>query len=221
MSTQTIRPHRPSIRWLALAGIIGPALFIMTVIAIGARQDGYSHVWQAISELGGVEAQYPVLQNVNFLMMGFSMLVLAWALYESLGGPLTGPALLAFFGLAGGIAQGLLPCDIACRGETPVGLLHNVTGVAGFVAAITGMLVFARRWQLDETWRLHARFTRLAAVLAVTAFISFILVSALMPSGPRGLVQRIFVGTLLVWLMVTSWRLWNRPSAVPRERVSA
>jgi hypothetical membrane protein len=201
MSTQTIRPHRPSIRWLALAGIIGPALFIMTVIAIGARQDGYSHVWQAISELGGVEAQYPVLQNVNFLMMGFSM--------------------LAFFGLAGGIAQGLLPCDIACRGETPVGLLHNVTGVAGFVAAITGMLVFARRWQLDETWRLHARFTRLAAVLAVTAFISFILVSALMPSGPRGLVQRIFVGTLLVWLMVTSWRLWNRPSAVPRERVSA
>ena len=211
MSTQVIGTRNLWIRRFALAGIGGPAIFIVMVIAIAAREDGYSHVWQAISELGGVEATYPAIQNMNFLLMGLSMLMLSWALYQRFGDSPTGPVLVALFGLAGGIAQGLLPCDVGCRGATPVGLLHNVIGLIGFVAVITSMLVFARRWQLDETWRPHARFTRLVGVLAVAAFVSFIVVAAVLPNGPRGLVQRLFVGALLVWLMVTSWRLRSMP----------
>lgn len=219
MSTNAERSHQTRTRWLALAGVAGPALFILMVTALGARQDGYSHVWQAISELGGVEATYPTFQNTNFLVMGGSMLMLSVALYRSFGGSVLGPVLLAVFGLAGGIAQALFPCDVACRGATPVGFLHNATGVTGFVAAIASMLVFARRWQRDEEWRPHARFTRQAALLAVTAFVAFIVVSAVAPTGPRGLVQRIFVGTLLTWVMATSWRVWTHQTAAAKHWV--
>lgn len=194
-------------RWAALSGIGGPALFTLTVIAIAARQDGYSHVWQAISELGGTGAAFPAIQNMNFLMLGVSVLVLSWVLHRRLGGSAKAPLLLAVFGLAGGIAQGLLPCDVGCRGATQIGLLHNITGITGFVAIVAAMMLFARRWQLEAAWREHARFTRRAAAVAVIALVSFILVSAALPSGPRGLVQRIFVGALFAWLMVTSWRL--------------
>lgn len=214
MSTRSIQPQSPWIRWAALPGFIGPALFILTVITLGARQEGYSHVWQAISELGGVGATYPAIQNVNFLMLGVCVLVLSWALNRRSGGSATGPALLAVFGIAGGIAQGLLPCDAGCRGSTMTGLLHNVTGLVGFAAVIAAMMSFARRWQLDPTWRSHARFTRQAAVVAVLALALFIVVSAVAPGGPRGLVQRVFVGALLVWLMVTSWRLRSRQAVV-------
>jgi hypothetical membrane protein len=214
MSTRSLRPESPWMRWAALPGLVGPALFILTVITIAAMQDGYSHVWQAISELGGVEGKYAAFQNVNFLMLGLSVVALSWALHHRLGGAVLAPALLAVFGLSGGIAQGLLPCDAGCRGATLTGLLHNITGITGFIAVILAMTAFARRWQLDPIWRGHARFTRQAAALAVAGLVSFIIVSAALPTGPRGLLQRVFVGALFVWLMVTSWRLHTRQVTV-------
>ena len=167
-----------TVRWLALGGVLGPAMFVVIVMVAGLLYEGYSHVSQSISELGGEGAEYALLQNINFLTLGVLVLGSAWALARVLGGSIVGPLLIGAFGLSSSIANGLLPCDLGCEGQTTVGLLHNITGITGFVAAIAGMLLLARRWRTDSRWQSHVGFTRAAAFVALAGLIGFVAMKA-------------------------------------------
>lgn len=205
-------------RLLALGGMVGPVLFVVVIIVAGVLYEGYSHVSQAISELGGEGAEYGLLQSINFIAIGVFTLGFAWALARDLGGSIVGPLLIAVFALSSSIANGLLPCDLGCEGQTTVGLLHNVTGITGFVAAIAGMLVLARRWRADPRWRSHVAFTRGAAFVALAGLIAFIGTKASDAEAIDGLVQRVFVTAILAWVFVTSVRLHRLAS---RREVAA
>ncbi len=202
--------HSQAVRMAALGGVIGPILFAVMVIVNGVVYDGYSHVGQKISELGGEGAEYAILQNINFVMIGVLTIGFSWALARDLGPPYLGPALIGIFGLFSSIANGLLPCDVGCQGETTVGLLHNVTGLSGFIAAIVGMFVLARRWRDDPTWQSHARFTRAVALVAVGSLAWFVITQALDTQSLAGLAQRIFAGGLLLWIAVTAWKTYRQ-----------
>lgn len=202
--------HGRSIRVAALGGVIGPTLFAVLVIVNGVVYDGYSHVGQKISELGGEGAEYAILQNINFIMLGVLTIGFSWALARVLGPPYLGPALIGIFGLFSSIANGLLPCDVGCQGATTVGLLHNVTGLSGFIAAILGMFVLARRWRDDPIWQSHARFTRTVAFVAIGGLAGFVITQVLDAQSLAGLAQRIFAGALLLWIAVTAWKLYRQ-----------
>jgi hypothetical membrane protein len=195
-------------RAAAQGGMVGPALFVAIVMLGGWLSDGYSHAGQKISELGGVGADYAALQNVNFIVLGILVLGFTWTLGRHLGPPYHGPVLLSLFGVLSCIANGLLPCDAACVGETPVALAHNVTGLLGFVAAIVGMIVLARRWRHDPRWRYHVAPTIGVVIVALVGLIWFIASQATDPHDPLGgLAQRVFVGALLLWIARTAWLL--------------
>ncbi len=195
------------VRLAVFGGIIGPVLFVMLVIVGGGLYDGYSHVSQTISELGGDGAEYALLQNFNFIVIGTLVIGFSWALAGVLGPPYLGPALIGFFGVSSSIANGLLPCDAGCEGETTVGLLHNITGLAGFIAAIAGMFILARRWRDDPLWKSHVGFTRSAAFMAVGGLAWFVITQALDAEPLTGIAQRVFVSALLLWTAVTAWKL--------------
>lgn len=199
--------HGGAVRLAAMGGVIGPTVFAALVVLGGALYRGYSHAGQKISELGGEGAEYAMLQNVNFVLLGVSVIGFAWALAQVFGPPYWGPALIGVFGLSSAIANGLLPCDAGCQGETTIGLLHNITGLIGFVAAIVGMFVLARRWRDDPNWRNHAGFTRGAAFVASAGFVWFFATQAMDAQSLSGIAQRTFVGALLVWIIVTAVRL--------------
>ena len=197
-------------RWIrraAIGGVVGPVLFVFGVIAAGAMYDDYSHVDQKISELGGDGAQHAIVQNVNFVVLGVLVLGFAWALARVCGRPLTGPALIAYFALSSCIANALLPCDPGCEGESTVGVLHIVTGLLGFIAAIAGMFVLARRWRSEPEWSTHARVTKGAALAGSIGLVGFVVTQAANATTYSGLAQRSFVIVLLAWIAVTALRL--------------
>ena len=197
----------------ATAGVVAPLLFVAVVVVAGFLFDGYSHVDDKISELGGVEASDAWLQTANFFVLGALVLWFAWALVRHLGTPWLGAALIGFFGFSSGILNGVFPCDADCAGATTVGLLHNLTGLAGFLAAITGMILLARRWRTETEWQGHVRFTRGAIVLAVVGLIWFIAMEATGAQQWSGLAQRTFVVALLSWIFVTALRLRRQATA--------
>lgn len=205
-----------AVRLAALGGVIGPIVFVILVVLGGGLYEGYSHAGQKISELGGEGAEYALLQNLNFVLLGVSVIGFAWALAQVFGPPYWGAALIGIFGLSSGIANGLLPCDADCQGETTIGLLHNITGLAGFVAALVGMFVLARRWRDDPTWRSHVGFTRGAAFVAIAGLIWFVVTQALDAQSLSGIAQRTFVGALLLWITVTAARLTREVSTTDR-----
>ncbi len=216
MSTGT--QHAPAgtnlMRWAARGGVVGPTIFVGLVVLGAGLSDGYSHLSQKISELGGEGADFAALQNANFILLGILVIGFAWALGRTLGPPHHGAALLAVFGVSSCIANGLLPCDVACRGETPVALAHNITGVLGFVAAIAGMRILARRWHHDPRWRHHAAPTNLAAVACILGLLWFIATQALDAHSLGGLAQRAFVSALLLWIARTAWLLDRQLASV-------
>lgn len=197
-----------AVRLAAFGGVIGPILFAVMVIIGGAVYDGYSHISQKISELGGEGAEYAIIQNLNFVMLGVFVLGLSWALARVLGPPYLGPALVGYFGLILAV-HSVLPCDPRCNGQTTIGLLHNVTGISAFIATIAGMFVLARRWRHDADWGSHARLTRRIAFVAIGGLAWFVITQAL-EFSLGGIAQRVFVGALFLWIALTAWHLYRQ-----------
>ena len=114
----------------------------------------------------------------------------------------------AFFGLygLGGILVGIFPTDevdAAGRVESPtsVGTVHIVVSALAFVFGIAGMFVLSRTFKRDARWR---AFWPWSLVLAVAALVGFFLQSEV---PWVGLSQRIFVGTITLWLVLVAFRL--------------
>lgn len=204
---QHARDETRLMRWAARGGVAGPAIFAGVVVLGASLSDGYSHLSQKISELGGEGAEFAALQNANFILLGILVIAFAWALGRTLGPPHHGAALLTVFGISSCIANGLLPCDVGCSGETPVALAHNVTGVLGFLSAIAAMRILARRWRHDPRWEHHATVTNWAAVASILGLLWFIATQALDAHALGGLAQRVFVSALLLWVARTAWLL--------------
>jgi hypothetical membrane protein len=206
-STSTASWQRTLDRLAALGGVIGPVLFAVLVVVGGWLTDGYSHTAQAISELGATGAGYAWLQGIAFVLLGASVVGFAWALARALVPPLWGPLMIGVFGVTVVLAGTVLPCDAGCQGQTTVGLLHNATGIAGFVSAIGGMFLLGRRWTSDPTWASHVGFTRGATFIALVGLLAFIATRALEGDAVAGAAQRLFVVPLLLWVVVTAARL--------------
>jgi hypothetical membrane protein len=208
--------------WAARGGVVGPALFVSGVVLAGMLYDGYSHTSQKISELGGAGAEFAFGQNVNFVLLGTLVIGFTWALGRTLGPRYLGARLIAVFGISSCIANGLLPCDIACVGETPVAQAHNITGVVGFLAAIAGMIVLARRWRDDPRWQHHVTATILAVSVSAAGLIWFIVTQVLDPLHPlSGVAQRTFVAALLSWIARTAWLLDRQLTTTAHERTAS
>lgn len=204
------------VRWAALGGVVGPLVFVTLVIVGGVIYDGYSHASQKISELGGEGAEHAIVQNLNFAVLGVLVLGFAWALANTFGPPHVGALLIGFFGLIL-LVHSVVHCDEGCEGETTVGLLHNVTGIAGFVAALTGMVMLARRWRPDPAWRSHADFTLGIFVVALAGLVWFVATQATDSESLAGIAQRVFAGALLLWIAVTAARLVVELHSRPTE----
>ena len=100
------------LKFLALCGVAAPIVFGILATVAGFTYQGYSHGTQAVSELGGVEAQYPLLQNANFFVIGVLFIAFAFGLHRGLGGgrgSTLGPVLVGIFGVSAGLGNAFLP----------------------------------------------------------------------------------------------------------------
>ena len=204
-------------------GIAAPAVFVLLVIIAGAYHPGYSHVTQAISELGGVAAQNPLIQNVNFFIFGVLLVAFALGLHRYLEGArrsALGAALVAAFGLVS-VAHAFLPCDVGCEFVSAVGSAHNITGLAGFLSVIAGVFLISRIFAIDPNWKSYRGYSVMTAVVGLASLVLWIaLAKAARIEIMNGSLQRLFAGTILLWIEVIAVRLFvlSRSLAVGGEK---
>ena len=216
------------LRLLALCSIAAPIVLAIVVTVGGFIYEGYSHATQAMSELGGVEAQYPLLQNAGFFVMGVLFIAFAFGLHRGIGGgrgSTLGPLLVGVFGVSSGFGNAFLPCDPGCEFQSLTGAMHNLTGLAGFVAAIAGVFVISRRLKGDPRWRSLYNFSWMTGVAAVVTLPLWIGVAKIAEvDSVNGTLQRLFIGVWFVWVGVMAIRLfrvspWASIAPTTRERV--
>ena len=193
------------VRALALCGIVGPVVFAIIVTIGGSIYEGYSHATQAISELGGVEAEHGLLQEINFFIVGSMFILFALGLHLGIGngrGSIVGPALVAVFGLSSGIGNGIFPCDSGCDAETWQGFMHNGTGPFEFLAGITGIFFISRRIKSDPEWNSFYQFSRIFCAACFGALVLWIAVGRIADvESLTGVLQRLYVAVWFTWAM--------------------
>ncbi len=195
------------VRWAGWLGFLTAVAFPVLVLIAGTQFSGYSHVGQKISELGGIEATSPWIQNTNFWMLGLGAIAIAWGLSQEHGRAILGAVLVAAFGVLATWMNAIFPCDAGCAGQTPSGLAHNVTGASGFVAVTVAMFLLPRIWDGSDGWENVAWFTRVIRPVTVAGFVWFIGTQALDAQTLSGIAQRVFAGSVITWLALLGWRL--------------
>jgi len=191
------------------AGIAGPVVFVLAIIVFGAMRPGYSHVEQFISELGEQGGDTaPLMNYLGFIPTG----ILVFLAGIGMGGrfpktilSLVGTVLVAIFG-AGVFAAGIYSCDPGCIADTPSreGQLHFIVSMIAFAAMISAVAIWGIQFLRMPGWRGVAAYSFVTAVVATALFVTMMSVAAIIPQV--GVVQRLFLGSLLLWLIVVSAR---------------
>ena len=105
------------------------------------------------------------------------------------------------------MVHAFLPCDSGCEFVTTVGSAHNVTGLLAFLSAIAGVLVLSRRLPAESAaYRVYSVATAVAGFVSLVLWIALGKVARI--PAMNGSLQRVFAGTILLWIEVTAIRLF-------------
>lgn len=206
----------------ALAGMVGPLVFVTTFTLEGALRPGYDARRMFVSALalgprGGI-------QVANFLFLGVALLVFARgvaAVFRAGKASRAGPVLLTIIAVAL-LASGPLvmdPMGTVREQMTVSGILHGIFGAFVFGLAPVTCFVFWRRFREDEGWRALRVWTLGAGVVITAAVVLLRIGTPRPPAAGNGLtsyigvIQRVALVTFLGWVVTFARALGRRARA--------
>ncbi|HSG18155.1 MAG TPA: DUF998 domain-containing protein [Anaerolineae bacterium] len=204
MSIVDSQPNR-MVRYLSAAGIVGPLLYTGAWLVLGFLDPAYSHVRDPISDLSAIGAPYAPI--MTFIIFVFAILTVAFAFGLHLGLPRgfwVGPAALVIAGI-GYVGIALAPLDLADPGDDSVP--HTIAASITVFALMLAPVLHFPRLRRDTSWRNLGRYS---VATTVAAFAFAFLASLPAFEGWEGLMQRLVLLVVLVWMIVIATRLYLR-----------
>lgn len=186
-----------------LSGLVIPIWLFFGVLIAGSMNPGYSHLNQAMSELGAVgsptHAISPVINNfplgILFITFGISV---AKTLSKSKLAVLSG-ILIVMHGL-GSISAGYFSCDVGCNPESPSysQIAHNLSGAIMFLSlTVAGCIWIYLGGKLLGS-RALSWFSLVCTIVGLAVLPALPL--AVESGHGFGLYQRINYGASVIWL---------------------
>lgn len=198
-----------STRRLALAGAVGPVLWVVIVLALTVLEWDYlrGRGWDPVraSEVAYPSStalgDYGWLQILNFLQLGVAVLALCLGLWRTIAPrPTAALRLLGVVGVA--ILLSAFPTDGSANSVTTWhGAIHAVAFLVFYLGSIAAALLMWRRLRRNAEWASQGR-NSLTAVISV---IALTVLSLIPPVG--GLATSLLILTILVWIEFLALRL--------------
>jgi hypothetical membrane protein len=194
----------------------GPIAFTIAWLLGGLVQDEYSVRQEDVSALAALDAQHAWIVITGFVLLGVGTVALAAGLASTLRYPsaVIGSVLLMIAGIglaAAGLARNDCSSELpACAARVDTGevswhhQVHDNVSLIIFLALIAAPLVFARAFGRDDRWRPLRTYSIVTGLLGFALLVLYVIASA---GTWNGLVQRIFVSVLFLWIAVLGFRL--------------
>ena len=193
--------------YTAIAGIV---LYVVLDAIVQSLPPHYSPISQAESDLA--VGPYGYIMTINFLNRGVLSLVFIIALVRTINPKgvrseyRTGVLLLGVWAV-GAILLAVFPTDVPATPVSPHGGIHLVVAVVAFLGGAFGALSLSQK--LARNQEFHGKM-RLALPLSVLSVIFCLIQLGLPIVTPHfvatfgGLIERLFLGSLLLWVGVVS-----------------
>jgi len=190
-------------RIFALCGIIAPILFTFLVIVASFLRPDYSQIYNFVSDLG--VGPYAIIQNVNFVIFGFLVIVFSLGLRSGLSVS-QGRALKAgiwfvtIFGL-GVLFAGVFPEDYLS------GVPHNLVSATAFLTIIAAQLLIWKGLKNADNyiWGKYRTYSLISGLLSI---VLLLVLRVAIGGDYQGLAQRLFLAVPWIWIEVTGIKLY-------------
>lgn len=190
----------------ALVGVVAPAMFGATIVALTVAQYDFllGLGWRPVGDASGVPwpsglALGPLgaVQVANFVLFGLALVLFAVGLHRGLaGGSKAGPALLAVAGVAMVLAGFKTDPDTSGGPQTWHGLIHGLAYVLFVFSLLPAFFFLWWRLGRDPLWRGYGLYTLITGVLYALLFFR-----------PEPVAFYLFLALILVWIEVMAIRL--------------
>jgi hypothetical membrane protein len=204
------------------AAIAGIAIYVALDAIAQSLPPHYSPISQAESDLA--VGPYGYVMAVNFVNRGLFSLLFLYGLMKSLPsrqGFRTGFGLFVMWAV-GALILAVSPTDVS-RPATVHGVVHLVVAVLAFLGAAFGTLSLSRAFRRDPALK-GLRYAMPIAVMAVVSFLVLFGGQVIFPHASAkvgGLVERVFIGLVLGWMLAISATMLRRSGPKADRRQTA
>ena len=191
--------------WVVIAAIV---LYVVLDAVAQSLPPYYSPIKDAESDLA--VGPYGYIMAINFLNRGILSLVFLYAVsrtvkadLETVRGFRTGTYVFGVWAV-GAILLAFFPTDVPATPVSWHGVIHLVVAALAFLGGSFGSLMLSLQFSKSEALRnVKTPALVIAALSVVFLFVGFGTLTG--PIG--GLTERIFLGSVLLWQLVVSFRL--------------
>ncbi|MGA8303339.1 MAG: DUF998 domain-containing protein [Thermoplasmata archaeon] len=214
-------PVPPDVRrllWIVVSEII---LYVVLDVVAQLLPPHYSAITQAESDLA--VGPYGFIMAINFVNRGVLSLLFLYALYRTLNAgergwePFRrGAAFLAVWGV-GALLLAAFPTDVPSTPLSWHGTIHLVVALLAFIGGAVGVFLLASHFERNEFLKEAGSF---ALPLAALALVLLVVELGAGIAVPRlsvrigGLTERLFLGSILGWILLVSLYLLRQPAQV-------
>ncbi len=191
---------------LAIAGMIGPLMLTIGDLTAALSSPGYSLIRNSISSLA--LAQIGWLQTIGFLALGLLVEIFAAGLLFNIKSArwfYAGIAVFVIFGFAM-LLIGAFHTDAIGVERTIEGRIHGLTASTAFTLFPVAILCLLPGIRRDNNWKDLYNYTRVTFILAVVLVVITRIIQE--KNGWFGLVERLLVANMLIWVEITAVRLF-------------
>ena len=197
---------------LTIAGIV---LYLALDVVAQLLPPHYSPVRQAESDLA--VGPYGYVMTINFVVRGVLSLALVAGLVRGVATrarSTVGIVLISIWAV-GAFLLALFPTDVNSW-LTVHGGIHLLVALVAFCAVALGELLVSLRIGTDARWARLRPYLLICSIATLVALLAQLVgVRASEAFGIGGLVERIFLGLVLLWMLLVAIRLIQLESAKP------
>lgn len=209
--------------WLSIAGVI---IYVLLDVIAQSLPPHYSPIRDAESDLA--VGPYGLIMAINFLNRGLLSISFVYALsktVESFGRKVgsfkTGFSLILIWGFGSAILA-FFPTDVPATPMSWHGAIHFVVAIIAFIAAAFGTLALSLRMNDCEVTKGVKKVAISLAILVVVfwalEFISPFVLHHFSDSF-GGLLERLFLGSVLLWILTVSAYIVRNKSVSPKTNL--